>query len=143
MVDSALLRPGRLDKLLYVPLPDPAGRASILDTLVRRVPLAGDVDVPSIGMSQHCEGFSGADLGALVREACIAALQEQIDESVKMEKAPPPGGVKINHPFVRAHHFEAAFSRVVPSVSSKDQLRYKELHKKIRPDGHINKTEQM
>ncbi|CAK9276146.1 unnamed protein product [Sphagnum jensenii] len=143
MVDSALLRPGRLDKLLYVPLPDPAGRASILNTLVRRVPLAGDVDVPSIGMSQHCEGFSGADLGALVREACIAALQEQIDESVKMEKAPLPGGVKINHPFVRAHHFEAAFSRVAPSVSSKDQLRYKELHKKIRPDGHINKTEQM
>jgi hypothetical protein len=36
-----------------------------------------------------------------------------------MEKAPLPGGVKMNHPFVRAHHFEAAFSRVVPSVSSK------------------------
>ncbi len=72
MVDSALLRPGRLDKLLYVPLPDPAGRASILDTLVRRVPLAGDVDVPSIGMSQHCEGFSGADLGALVRPLCAS-----------------------------------------------------------------------
>jgi ribosome biogenesis ATPase len=72
MVDSALLRPGRLDKLLYVPLPDPAGRASILDTLVRRVPLAADVDVPSIGMSQHCEGFSGADLGALVRPLCAS-----------------------------------------------------------------------
>lgn len=67
MIDPALLRPGRLDTLLYVPLPDPPGRASILRTLVRNTPLAADVDVSAIGESNQCEGFSGADLHSLVR----------------------------------------------------------------------------
>jgi SpoVK/Ycf46/Vps4 family AAA+-type ATPase len=67
MIDPALLRPGRLDTLLYVPLPDPPGRASIMRTLVRNTPLAADVDVSAIGESSRCEGFSGADLHSLVR----------------------------------------------------------------------------
>lgn len=66
MLDPALLRPGRLDTLLYVPLPDPKGRASIMRTLVRKTPLAADVDVSAIGESNQCEGFSGADLHSLV-----------------------------------------------------------------------------
>jgi len=66
MLDPALLRPGRLGTLLYVPLPDPKGRASILRTLVRKTPLAVDVDVSAIGESDQCEGFSGADLHSLV-----------------------------------------------------------------------------
>lgn len=66
MIDPALLRPGRLDTQLYVGLPDPAGRASILRTLVRNVPIRPDVDVGAIGESNRCEGFSGADLASLV-----------------------------------------------------------------------------
>lgn len=66
MIDPALLRPGRLDTLLYVPLPDPPGRASIMRTLVRNTPIAADVDVSAIGESNRCEGFSGADLHSLV-----------------------------------------------------------------------------
>ena len=66
MIDSALLRPGRFDTLLYVPLPDRAGRASIMRTLVRNVPIGVDVDVGAIGESNQCEGFSGADLALLV-----------------------------------------------------------------------------
>ena len=75
MIDPAMLRPGRLDKLLYVPLPPPDGRAAILKTLTRKTPLAADVDVGSIGTSARCGGFSGADLASLVREACVAALK--------------------------------------------------------------------
>jgi len=66
MIDSALLRPGRFDTLLYVPLPDSAGRASIMHTLVRNVPIGMGVDVGAIGGSNQCEGFSGADLALLV-----------------------------------------------------------------------------
>jgi ribosome biogenesis ATPase len=66
MIDSALLRPGRFGTLLYVPLPDSAGRASIMRTLVRNVPIDEDVDVGAIGESNQCEGFSGADLDLLV-----------------------------------------------------------------------------
>ena len=66
MIDSALLRPGRLDKLLFVPLPEPAGRASIIRTLIRKTPLGQDVDPASLAESDKCHGFSGADLAALV-----------------------------------------------------------------------------
>ena len=68
-------RPGRLDKILYVPLPPSDGRGSILQALTRRTPLAVDVDVRAVGASPACQGFSGADLAALVREACICALK--------------------------------------------------------------------
>jgi ATP-dependent Zn protease len=52
--------------LLYVPLPDSAGRASIMRTLVQNVPIGVGVDVGAIGGSNQCEGFSGADLALLV-----------------------------------------------------------------------------
>ena len=68
-------RPGRLDKLLYVPLPPPAGRAAILQALARRTPLAPDVDLASIGSGPRTEGYSGADLAALVREAAVTSLK--------------------------------------------------------------------
>ena len=75
MIDPALLRPGRLDKILYVPLPGPADRAAILTALTRRTPMAADVDIAAVGMADACAGYSGADLAALVREACILALK--------------------------------------------------------------------
>ena len=68
-------RPGRLDKVLYVPLPPPEGRGAILQALTRKTPLAVDVNVAAVGASPQCHGFSGADLAALVREACICALK--------------------------------------------------------------------
>ena len=78
-IDPAMLRPGRLDKLLYVPLPPPDGRAAILKTLTRRTPLTPGLDVAAIAASARCEGFSGADLASLVREACVAALKGNLD----------------------------------------------------------------
>ncbi|CAD7702876.1 unnamed protein product, partial [Ostreobium quekettii] len=75
IIDPALLRPGRLDKVVYIPLPTPTGRVSILRALMRRTPVASDVDIEAIGLDTRCTGFSGADLAALVREACIVALK--------------------------------------------------------------------
>lgn len=69
IIDPAMLRPGRLDKLLYVPLPTADDRVSILRTCVKKVPLADDVDLKTIANSPSCEGYSGADLSALTREA--------------------------------------------------------------------------
>ncbi len=54
MIDPALLRPGRLDKILYVPLPGPADRAAILAALTRRTPLAADVDIAAVGTADAC-----------------------------------------------------------------------------------------
>ena len=78
IIDPALLRPGRLDKTLYVPLPDAAGRGAILTAAARRTPLAPDVDLRALAAADACCGFSGADLASLVREAAVAALKVRL-----------------------------------------------------------------
>ena len=62
MIDPAMLRPGRLDRLLYVAVPPPSSRGSILRTLTRKTPLDASVDMDLLGRSDKCAGFTGADL---------------------------------------------------------------------------------
>lgn len=132
MIDPALLRPGRLDKILYVPLPPPHGRASILRALVRRTPLAADVDIDSVATSEALTGFSGADMAALLREACVEALKEAM-----------AGGSKTGASEVAARHFAAALRQVQPSVSRKDQRMYDALRHKLRSSrGHLRREEE-
>ena len=75
IIDPAMLRPGRLDKLLYVPLPSPEDRASILRTCARKTPIDPSIDLGAIGLNDALTGFSGADLNALIREASMCALK--------------------------------------------------------------------
>lgn len=75
IIDPAMLRPGRLDKLLYVPLPTKEDRFQILKTVCRKVPVEDDVDLKKIAYDNHCEGYSGADLSALVREAQMCTIR--------------------------------------------------------------------
>jgi transitional endoplasmic reticulum ATPase len=98
LVDPALLRPGRLEKLIYVPPPDEKGRLDILKIHTRHVPLAEDVDLREI--AKMTNGYTGADLAALVREASLAALREDLKATR-----------------VRFKHFEQALSKVRPSVT--------------------------
>ena len=121
IMDPALLRPGRLDKLLYVPLPTAPDRQAILRTLTRNCPLAEGVDVGLIAGSAKCEGFSGADLAALVREACMAALWER-----------QGGGEGRDPPTVRGDHFEAALLCVQPSVSEEEVRRHEAIQRNVR-----------
>lgn len=76
IIDPAMLRPGRLDKLLYVKLPSAGERAAILRKHLRRTPLSNDVDVTALAQDARGEGFSGADIAALCREATLQALRE-------------------------------------------------------------------
>ncbi|MEU3454038.1 AAA family ATPase [Micromonospora sp. NPDC006766] len=76
LVDPALLRPGRLERLVYVPPPDGPARAEILKAASRNVPLAPDVDLATLGA--ELDGFSAADCAALVREAALAAMRESL-----------------------------------------------------------------
>jgi ribosome biogenesis ATPase len=57
MIDAAMLRPGRLDKLLYVPLPDPSARLGILQTCGRKTPFGPDVDLIKISSDPRCDGY--------------------------------------------------------------------------------------
>ncbi|NXG55097.1 NVL protein, partial [Hemiprocne comata] len=81
IIDPAILRPGRLDKTLYVGLPPPEDRLAILKTITKdgmRPPLDTDVSLEEIAYSQHCDCYTGADLSALVREASICALRQEM-----------------------------------------------------------------
>jgi transitional endoplasmic reticulum ATPase len=77
LVDPALLRPGRLERLVYVPPPDAEARAEILRAASRDVPLAEEVDLDALGA--ELDGFSAADCAALVREAALVAMRETMD----------------------------------------------------------------
>ncbi|MFW0794168.1 AAA family ATPase [Gordonia sp. CPCC 205515] len=77
LIDPALLRPGRLERLVFVPPPDAAARGDILRTSGRKVPLADDVDLDAL--ATDLEGYSAADCAALLREAALSAMRRDID----------------------------------------------------------------
>ena len=116
IIDPAMLRPGRLDKLLYVGLPGVEDRKAILRTLARKCPLADDVSLDDIASDPRCEGYSGADVDALLRDATIQALKTST------------GGEQV---LVHFHHFQSALQRITPSVSVRHQKRYLRLKDKL------------
>jgi ribosome biogenesis ATPase len=126
MIDPAMLRPGRLDKLLYVELPTPGERHDILKKLSKKTPLDPEVSLLDVANDPRCEGFSGADLASLIRESAVASLRARFYASGIMD-------VKTNAAediFVTKEHFDAAFSKVSPSVLPQDKLSFDKLRKK-------------
>ncbi|AXK87461.1 AAA family ATPase [Nocardia farcinica] len=77
LIDPALLRPGRLERLVFVPPPDAEARLAILRTAGRSVPLAADVDLTAL--AADLTGYSAADCAALLREAALAAMRRDVD----------------------------------------------------------------
>ncbi|XP_074663171.1 nuclear valosin-containing protein-like [Tubulanus polymorphus] len=123
IIDPAILRPGRLDKILYVGLPGPVDRLDILKTLTKngtKPKLNEDVDLEKIANHELCKGFTGADLAALVREASVSVLRECLSDTVF------PSTIEVRH-----KHFETAFIKVKPSVSSKDKKLYESIQNRI------------
>ena len=112
MIDPALLRPGRFDKLVLVGKPNTTARLRILEVHTRKMPLK-DVDLKSI--AERTDGYVGADLAALCREAGLVAYREDHDsECVTME------------------HFETALARVLPSVDENMFAQYEKIGKSIK-----------
>jgi transitional endoplasmic reticulum ATPase len=97
LVDPAMLRPGRLERLVYAPPPDVEARALILRASAKSVPLADDVDLS--GLAERTDGYSAADCAALVREAALTAMRESMQAAT-----------------VTAAHLEAALAAVRPSL---------------------------
>ncbi|HZX19798.1 MAG TPA: AAA family ATPase, partial [archaeon] len=99
LIDPALLRPGRIDKIIQIPAPDLESRKHILRIHTKGVPLAKNVSID--WLEEVTEGYSGADLEGLVRESALIALQES-----KMK----PTEIKLSN-------FEEAMGKIVPSIS--------------------------
>jgi ribosome biogenesis ATPase len=120
MIDPAMLRPGRLDKALYVDFPTGSERVEILKTLTRSSPLDASIDLGIIGEMEECNGFSGADLASLVREAGVSALRRQVYDG----NADDSCTKDVTRVSVCMEDYVNAFSRIAPSVGKKDRKRY-------------------
>ncbi|KAL1926328.1 hypothetical protein VTP01DRAFT_5849 [Rhizomucor pusillus] len=127
MIDPAMLRPGRLDKLLYVELPTAGERLDILKKLTKNTPLGSSVSLEAIANDNRCQGFSGADLAALVRESAVASLRARFYTSNGVLNT----NADASEIFVEKEHFDMAFTKVSPSVLPHDKKQYDKLREKF------------
>ena len=123
LVDPALLRPGRIDKILYVVAPDYEGRIKILEVHSKNMPLKESVSLKNIALMT--EGYSGADLENLCREAGLQAIREK----------------KENFDFVEFKHFEYALSKVGSTLQKETIDKYETLAKQIGQDQKIKESD--
>ncbi|KAG1820853.1 ribosome biogenesis ATPase RIX7 [Suillus subaureus] len=138
MIDPAMVRPGRLDKLLYVDLPSTDERVEVLRTLVRKVPFAPTepgaetiLQGAECIVREKCDGYSGADLAAVVREAGVVALRRVLGALDQMDDS--GGGLVENQPrvVVVLEDFVRAQDKVGPSVSTVQRRKYEALRAKF------------
>ena len=124
LIDSALLRPGRLDRQVHVPVPDEEGRRKIFEVHTRDKPIADDVDLD--WLATRTDGYVGADIEAVCREASMAASREFIGSVDPEEIDDSVGNVRVSR-----QHFEEALEEVGPSVDQETKERYEDLQSEI------------
>lgn len=109
-LDPAVMRPGRFDEKIYVPLPDPVARRRIVELNLADRPLAPDVGLDAL--AERLEGYSGADIVNICRKACAIPFLEAVEEGVERD--------------VAWRDFEMVLEQVRPSVSAKDLKRFEQ-----------------
>ncbi|MCD6493194.1 MAG: AAA family ATPase, partial [Archaeoglobaceae archaeon] len=121
MVDPALLRAGRIERHIYIPPPDKKAREEIFKIHLRGKPLDKDVDIEEL--AKKTEGYSGADIEAICREAGMLAIREAIKPGMSKEEAKKVAeSIKITK-----KHFEEALKKVKPSLTKDDLKKYEEI----------------
>ena len=142
-LDNALCRPGRLDTLVYVPLPDEPARAGILRAQLRKTPVAPDVDIDYIAKQTH--GFSGADLGFVTQRAVKLAIKQSISldiEKTKEREAEGEGAMEVDDeeaddpvPQLTKDHFREAMASARRSVTDVEIRRYEAFAQSMKNTG--------
>nr|BAD91025.1 valosin containing protein-2 [Eisenia fetida]BAF62456.1 valosine containing peptide-2 [Eisenia fetida] len=125
VIDSAILRPGRLDQMVYIPLPDVKSRLMIFRATLRKSPVDKDVELGR--MAIDTEGFSGADIKEICQRACKAAIRECIQCELDRKNLDPEDGDSemrdVNCdpvPFISKRHFDEAMKCARKSVTDED-----------------------
>ena len=126
ILDPAIMRPGRLDQLIYIPLPDYESRLSIFQANLRKSPLADDVDLANL--ANITDGFSGADITEVCQRACKLAIRGEIAaheaaEAAAVAKGEEPPEPKTDGKLTKAH-FDEAMSTARKSVSKVELAKY-------------------
>jgi transitional endoplasmic reticulum ATPase len=131
IIDPAILRPGRLDQLIYIPLPDEPSRVGILKANLKKSPLSKEVDIDFL--AKMTKGFSGADLTEICQRACKLAIRESIEVDIRREKERiakgETGAMDVDDeedlvPEITKRHFEEAMKFARRSVSDNDIKKY-------------------
>jgi len=124
IIDPAIMRPGRLDQLIYIPLPDKLSRIAVLKACLRRSPIAGEVDLSFLADKTH--GFSGADLTEICQRAAKLAIRESIEKDLKRKNEAGADAMEDVDPVpeITKGHFEEAMRFARRSVSDNDIRKY-------------------
>jgi transitional endoplasmic reticulum ATPase len=116
IVDPALLRPGRFDRLLYIPPPDLKAREAIFKIHTRKKPLGEDVSIEEL--AKRTAGYTGADIAAVCNEAVMLAIREYVKKGKRMEKEELKKHLKLH-----MRHFEEAMKKLRP-LSEEELAKY-------------------
>lgn len=134
IIDAALMRPGRLDQLIYIPMPDYESRLSILSAVLKKTPMSKDVDLAYL--AAQTEKFTGADLTEICQRAAKLAIRENIEKDMERERikreAEAEGLMSADEevedddlvPEITPRHFEEAVRNARRSVSDRDLAQY-------------------
>jgi transitional endoplasmic reticulum ATPase len=136
ILDEALIRPGRLDQLIYIPLPDQIARLGIIKAVLRKSPVAQNVSMDFL--AAQCEGFSGADMTELCQRATKAAIRESIaaeEERRKLMSGDDDANMEMDDPVpvITRGHFEEAMSNARRSVTEYDLNKFEQFRTKFDP----------
>jgi transitional endoplasmic reticulum ATPase len=121
LIDPALLRPGRIERHIYIPPPDKESRKEIFKVHLRGKPLADDVSIDEL--AEKTEGYAGADIEAICREAGMLAIREVIKPGMGKEEV-KKAAEKLK---ITKRHFEEAIKRIKPSLTEEDLKRYEQI----------------
>ena len=113
ILDPAVLRPGRFDRLIYVPSPDFESLKEIFKIHTEGMPLSHDVEINEL--ARKAQGYSGADIEAICREAAMNSLREDVEATE-----------------VTRRDFDVALERVGPSITAEDDMWYQKFSKRLR-----------
>src|SRR5690349_19155671 len=128
IIDPALLRPGRFDRLLYVPPPDRDSRIQIIKIHTRKKPLTEDVTIEQL--ADHTDGYTGADIASLSSAAVMLALREYVSKYPN----PNESDKHLQELRIHMHHFEEAMKKIRP-LSTQELKMYERISEQFgRPE---------
>jgi len=130
ILDNAITRPGRLDQLVYIPLPDLASRINIFKANLRKSPIDPSIDVELL--AKHTHGYSGADITEICQRAAKNAIREAVQAEIEKLRLIDSGELDEDEaellddpvPYIRKEHFEEAMAHSRRSVSDADIRQY-------------------
>ncbi|CAI0378979.1 unnamed protein product [Linum tenue] len=122
IIDPALLRPGRLDQLIFIPIPDEKSRLQIFKSCLRKSPVSRWVDLEAL--ARMTAGFSGADITEICQRACKYAIREEIEKDIARNGMEVEEEEGVAEAEIKVEHFEESMKHARKSISVKDMLKY-------------------